>query len=256
MEKYESLRMECLENKKEIMNNKEYYAKYFSEGRKSLEKLLLSCYERNIMTQACCSGHKDNMYFGGYSDSYVFMKLNKSDLGLASTILDECRKGDLKDICFVQEEIQNDPSFKNEFLLYIRCNYMFADLMYDRLINIISGSDNKDLSLEYQLLVLLKNVFLKRRQKYTNHSTLSSMSLFQIGDLNSLFVPGNYIKFETNGDVIADLPNNKNVGDIETVIKYINDCSHIDYDVLKGKYQYEDDKQLYELKNVLLKKIK
>lgn len=41
------------------VNDYEIAAKEWAEGSKSLEELLLYCLKNNIVTQACCAGHKE-----------------------------------------------------------------------------------------------------------------------------------------------------------------------------------------------------
>lgn len=42
------------------VNEYEIAAKEWSEGSKSLEELLLYCLKNGIITQSCCTGHKEN----------------------------------------------------------------------------------------------------------------------------------------------------------------------------------------------------
>lgn len=41
------------------INDYKIATKEWAEGSKALEELLLYCLQNNIVTQACCAGHKD-----------------------------------------------------------------------------------------------------------------------------------------------------------------------------------------------------
>lgn len=45
-------------NFNEVLKNKDYFAKIFSEGNPDLEKLLLDLWDREIETYMCCTGHE------------------------------------------------------------------------------------------------------------------------------------------------------------------------------------------------------
>lgn len=58
----------------EIQNNKEKYAKEFSEGSKLLEQTLLMLWENHIETVGCCIGHND-----GKSQQYIGFPLSNKE---------------------------------------------------------------------------------------------------------------------------------------------------------------------------------
>ena len=54
------------------INDYELAAKEWAEGSKSLEELLLYCLKNNIVTQACCIGHK--------TEDKAFLLYHREDL--------------------------------------------------------------------------------------------------------------------------------------------------------------------------------
>ncbi|MDD2518585.1 MAG: hypothetical protein PHG18_01700 [Bacilli bacterium] len=68
-------------NIKEVMKNKEYYAKVFSEGSIELEALLLKLWNNNIETFMCCTGHEMD------DAAYIMMYLPTTNKELMYTII-------------------------------------------------------------------------------------------------------------------------------------------------------------------------
>ncbi len=66
-------------------------ARGFSEGRKTLEELLIFCIENEIQTFACCAGHPDSNAPDGYSTGYVAFDLE--DEKTKSIVLELFSKG-------------------------------------------------------------------------------------------------------------------------------------------------------------------
>ena len=259
MENYKSLSIDCLEKKSELMAHKEEYAKRFSEGRKSLEKLLLTCYEHDIMSQACCSGHLlDDDYF---EESYLYLKLKKADLNTISKILKLYKRAALKKICDMEEDIHMDSHFKNYFGFCIRCDFDDADDVYYKLIDVInSDSKESDISIEYEVLELLKRELLNfRKRKLSGHKhgkfEAGGVKLAQNRGGLIYSEAGNYLDiFRTVTICPNDTASWDNPIDIEELTKYINDHYDVDYTDLISRYRYESVQQLKELKKVLVKR--
>lgn len=68
----------------DINNNIDYYAKEFSEGNPTLEKLLKDMWNRGYETIGCCTGHEDDET----AKPYIAFKVNnkKQTLNLISSI--------------------------------------------------------------------------------------------------------------------------------------------------------------------------
>ena len=259
MENYKNLSIDCLENKKIIMNNKKEYAKMFSEGRESLEKLLLACYEHDIMSQACCSGHLyDNNCF---EESYLYLKLKKNDLDIISKFISLYKNTDLKRYCDLEEDINVRSKFKDYFGFCVRSDFDDADDVYYKLIDVINNSEhNYKNCIEYEVLELLKNEILSfRKRKISKHSK----GKYEVGGVTLAQNRGNDI-YKNSGNyldiyrLVNIYPNDyaifNNLVDIEELTKHVNDHRIVDYTELISRYKYESDRQLNELKNVLVKR--
>lgn len=261
MENYKSLSIDCLEKKREIMAHKEEYAKMFSEGRESLEKLLLTCYEHDIMSQACCSGHllEDN-YF---EESYLYLKLRRKDLDVFSKIISLYKKNNFKKLCDLEESILTDSNCRDYFGFCIRCDFDDADDVYSRLIDVINSADNSkgsSISIEYEVLELLKQELLKFREKKVpkygrGKFEVCGATLAQTR--GGIIYPdaGKYLDiFRTVTIHPDDVSSWDNPIDIEELTKYINDHTDVDYTDLIARYRYESSRQLNDLKKVLVKR--
>lgn len=258
MENYKSLLIDCLESKREIMANKEKYAKMFSEGRKSLEDLLLTCYEHDIMSQACCSGHTFIDDF--CEDSYLYLKLKKKDLDIISDIIREYKKTNLKKMCDIEEDIQTYSGFKKYFGFCVRCDFDDADDVYAKLTEIINNSEhNNKVRLEYEVLGLLKSELLNfRKRKLPLYSRgkyeAGGITLAQTRGGDYYRKAGNYLDiYRTTSIAADDFISFDEPIDIEELTKYIYDHSDVDYTELVGRYKYESYRQLNDLKKVLVK---
>ena len=252
MENFKNADFECFSNKKELMANKEKYAKLFSEGRESLEQLLLTCYNNNIMSHACCSGHIIDNY---ETLSYVYLRLCKRDLGIISNIINEFKNSNLREVCDVEESIKTFFPFRDYYGFIVRTYFDTADMVYERISNIINAGNKQNVSLEYEVLGLLKKELLEFRRKVLpkyskDEHQASIVDIVQSGTIDE---PINYIKISSIA--LQILPNSKEKTiDLDLLTKYINDHDDINYTDLIYAYNYEDDKQLEELKRVLSKK--
>jgi len=259
LKNYKSLSIDCLEKKRELMANKEYYAKMFSEGRESLEKLLLTCYEHDIMSQACCSGHV--FIDDTCEDSYLYLKLKKRDLDIISEIIRTYKKTNLKKICDIEEDIQTYSGFKKYFGFCVRCDFDDADDVYAKLIEIINNSEhNNKVRLEYEVLELLRSELLNfRKRKLPRYDRgiyeAGGITLSQTRGGEYYRKAGNYLDiFRTTSIAPDDFISFDEPIDIEELTKYIYDHSDVDYTELVGRYKYESYRQLNDLKKVLVKK--
>lgn len=86
---------EKIYNIDEIKQNKEEYAKRFSEGDKMLETILKLAYENNIYTHACCKGHSftELIY-----DPYLIFLIEDNDKEMYSMMLEYFENSDNKQL--------------------------------------------------------------------------------------------------------------------------------------------------------------
>lgn len=255
MENYESTSIGYVTNKKVLMTHKEKYAKLFSEGRKSLEDLLLTCYNNDIITHACCSGHLTDHIED--SISYIFLKPNKKNLNIVSNIINEFKNSDLREISDIEESIKTFSPFRDYYGFIVRTYYETADEVYSRLIDIINNATKTNVSIEYEVLEYLKKELLKFRKKvlpkYSKDKLQAScVDIIQSGDLDSI---SNCLQIYSI-DFQCFPIDEEHFIDLDVLTKYINDHDDVNYTDLICKYKYEDDQQLQELKKVLLKKNK
>lgn len=241
--------MKCIDNRKEIMENKHYYSKLFSEGRESLERLLLACYENGTMTRACCAGHEED----DNRSSYVYFRSGKKDLDLFSNISEHIRNNDLKNYCMVKEEIKLGLKDLNKYFLGLYVRYDKADLVYDALTEIVKNSKNNGVSTEYETIMALKKyLYIARRgllqEIKTGHSDVYNIQTEQIQhNFFKVYMPrGKHLtifgRYPTDSDYI--------VRPIEQLTRKIYD-KKVSVTELIGTYGYEESKQLEELQKVL-----
>ncbi|MFA5603956.1 MAG: hypothetical protein WDA12_03840 [Bacilli bacterium] len=86
----------------EVMKNKSYYAKVFSEGSAELEKLLLNLWKKNIETFMCCTGHEID------DAAYIMMYLPTTNKEMMYTIIDAVYNEDQTYIIVGKEHDRED----------------------------------------------------------------------------------------------------------------------------------------------------
>ena len=237
-------RMKCLDNKKEIFNNKRYYAKLFSEGRESLERLLLTSYENGTMTRACCAGHTDEKI----TTSYVYFRSDKKDLKLFSSISEYINNTDLREYCVSLEESKFGLKDLNKYFLGIYVAYDKADLVYDAITELIKNNKNNTVTTEYETVKALKQSLLSLRSILSDPLSFSSVQAEQIKNniFNMDIETGNHLsihkKWPDESDYISK--------PMDVLIKKVYD-GKLSVTDLVGTYTYEDKKQLKELQRVL-----
>ena len=91
-------------------------AKEWSEGSKTLEELLLYCLKNNIITQACCIGHKDT--------DMAFLQFELSERNKKAIIKIINRYYNLKDIDFLKVGHHgSNTSSSKEFIYSVNPKY-------------------------------------------------------------------------------------------------------------------------------------
>lgn len=76
----------------EVLKDKGHYAKIFSEGSSTLEKLLMRCFDEHIETYMCCIGHEEGdapfiMLYIPYSDKELIYNIIDSIYDLDGVII-------------------------------------------------------------------------------------------------------------------------------------------------------------------------
>ena len=239
--------MKCIDNKREIMEHKKYYAKLFSEGRESLEKMLLAAYDNGTMTRACCAGHIDNKI----TSSYIYFRSQKKDLKLLSSISKRINNSGLKDYCMTTEEIKLGLRDLNKYFLGVHIDYDKADLVFETITELIKNKEQDD-SLEYETIIALKECLLNLRRNLlseylTGWPDVSSIEIRRIKNdiFNSGISTGKHLhifgRHQENDFYVAEM---------EDLTRRIYDRK-VNLPDLIGTYVYEDDKELKELQKAL-----
>ncbi|MBQ6546432.1 MAG: hypothetical protein IJL74_00345 [Bacilli bacterium] len=240
--------MKCVDNKREVIKNKHYYAKLFSEGRESLERLLLTSYGNGTMTRACCAGHMEE----SINESYIYFRSTKKDLGLFSTINNYINNSELKDICVLREEIKLGFRDLDKYFLALYTPYDKADLVYDKMSKLIKDNANSDkVSTEYETIIALKHSLcnLKSRLATQLKKGYYDIASIEAAQINYPFVDYSVSKqLQIIKPYYADM--DYSVKDLEELTKRIYDRQISDTD-FAGIYEYQDNKQLVELQRVL-----
>ncbi len=240
--------MKCIDNKREIIAHKHYYAKLFSEGRESLERLLLAAYENGTMTRACCAGHTEE----NITSSYIYFRSAKKDLKLFSSISDYINNSDLKDHCMTTEEIKLGLRDLNKCFLGIYADYDKADLVYDTITEMIKTKQDESDLLEYKTIIALKQRLLNLRKNLISEyikgePDISSISIEKSkNDFMKIGIQaGNYLHifghYEEKDYYITE---------IENLTRRVYD-KRVSLPNLIGTYVYEDKEELKELQKAL-----
>ncbi len=240
--------MKCVENKRKVMENKYYYAKLFSEGRESLERLLLTSYDNGTMTRACCAGHMED----SISESYIYFRSTKKDLGLFSTINNYINNSELKDICILREEIKLGFRDLDKYFLALYTPYDKADLVYDTISKLIKDNANSDkVSTEYETIIALKHSLcnLKSRLETRLKKGYYDVTSIEATQANYSFL-GDPVSKQLQIIKLCYADMDYSVKDLEELTKRIYDRQISDTD-FAGIYEYQDNKQLVELQRVL-----
>ena len=73
----------------DLIQQKEKFAKMFSEGNNNLEICLLKLWNNNIYTIGCCAGHSEKV-------PYIGIDLNNSNINNVITLLNNLKKDNIK----------------------------------------------------------------------------------------------------------------------------------------------------------------
>lgn len=202
--------------------------KEFAEGSKSLEELLINCYQNKIVTHACCIGHDKNEETNRNPDPYILFVLSNENYKLMKYVIDKLLSNELL-ANIIKFNIESDYG---PIRLNIRINsnqeqireYFFS--MINKLItNYLSNINNKDnkYSHIFEVFYKMKSNNIIDSLEITNNKIIGQVSVECVYN----FLTNEIVKADSIVDYKHCFPIYKSVTKYDINSQYISNCINI-----------------------------
>lgn len=214
------------------INDYEIAAKEWSEGSESLEELLLYCLKNNIVTQACCIGHKEN------DTAFIQFELSERNLNVINTLINRYYNLNGVNMTFI-----NQPEILSKYVIRVPKNIseqFFSDMLSQLSSGLNIGNDELPIDMKCTIDAMMKhkvpNEYLEVQYSITDNQKKLFVATTNPNYSDLYWNSEQTISWVENSIGIEDVPEK-----IIPIIKDISDKTSLEYsNYMESKIRMEN----------------